>query len=180
MRLAARALACLVAATFLGGAAAAAGATPAAGGSQAADLISARAATAQYHSLVRAGRDGYAELRDKDGIACIADDIGGTGAMGVHYVKGSLVDGALDVRHPEALVYAPDAHGRLHLAALEYIVPDSATGGVMPSLFGQDFMFTPDGNRFGIPAFWSLHVWVWKPNPSGTFAMFNPDVHCPN
>lgn len=180
MSIAARVLACLIAATVLGGTSAAAGATAPPGRGVSADLVTAAAATAKYHSPVIAGHDGYAELRDKNGIACIADDMGGTGAMGVHFVKGSLVDGSLDIRHPEALVYAPDSGGRLHLAALEYIVPDSATGGVMPSLFGQDFMFTPDGNRFGIPAFWSLHVWVWKHNPSGTFAMFNPDVHCPS
>lgn len=24
----------------------------------------------------------------------------------------------------------------------------------------------------------SLHVWLWKDNPSGLFAAFNPDVSC--
>ena len=40
-------------------------------------------------------------------------------------------------------------------------------------------MLTPGGNRFGLPAFYSLHAWIWKFNPSGTFAMWNPQVHCP-
>jgi hypothetical protein len=29
-----------------------------------------------------------------------------------------------------------------------------------------------------VPAFYSLHAWVWKRNPAGTFAMFNPRVTC--
>jgi hypothetical protein len=30
-------------------------------------------------------------------------------------------------------------------------------------------------NRYGLPAFYSLHAWVWKPNPAGQYAMWNPD-----
>ena len=26
--------------------------------------------------------------------------------------------------------------------------------------------------------FWFLHVWAWKPSPSGLFAPWNPDVKC--
>jgi hypothetical protein len=45
------------------------------------------------------------------------------GAIGVHYVKGDLVkDPAIDAKEPEALVYPPDGHGGLQLAALEYVV----------------------------------------------------------
>jgi hypothetical protein len=29
------------------------------------------------------------------------------------------------------------------------------------------------------PTHWSLHVWLWKDNPNGLFAAFNPDVSCP-
>jgi hypothetical protein len=39
-------------------------------------------------------------------------------------------------------------------------------------------MLTPADNRFGLPAFYSLHVWVWKHNPKGTFEPWNPQVHC--
>jgi hypothetical protein len=46
-------------------------------------------------------------------------------------------------------------------------------------LFGHRFNFTPGGNRFGLPAFFSLHAWLWYDNPAGTFEMFNPRVHCP-
>ena len=37
---------------------------------------------------------------------------------------------------------------------------------------------TPGPNRFGLPPFYSLHVWAFKHNPAGMFEMFNPNVHC--
>jgi hypothetical protein len=33
-------------------------------------------------------------------------------------------------------------------------------------------------NRFGLPAFYTLHVWAWKNNPNGTFTNWNPTVSC--
>jgi hypothetical protein len=117
------------------------------------------------------------------------------GAMGVHYVKGDLVkDPAIDSAHPEALVYAPDRHGKLQLAALEYVVikadwdashpqPPGLGYGVQdtlapPWLFGHEFNFTDAPNRYGLPPFYSLHAWVWRDNPAGTFEMWNPNVTC--
>jgi hypothetical protein len=155
-------------------------------------MASARTVTAKYHSLNLANKSGYSILADTAGITCIAEPQ--MGAMGVHYVKGDLVkDPAIDATHPEALVYAPDRHGRLHLAALEYVViksdwdaHNSLVGSgapswvkpVPPNLFGQDFNFTDAPNRYGLPPFYSLHAWVWKENPVGTFAMWNPSVRC--
>jgi hypothetical protein len=150
----------------------------------------ARSATAKYHSLTVAKKAGYSILADSAGITCIAEPQ--MGAMGVHYVKGDLVKNpAIDAEHPEALVYAPDRHGRLHLAALEYVVIKSDWDAVQPSLgvgsrdaaappmlFGHEFNFTDAPNRYGLPPFYSLHAWVWKDNPAGTFEMWNPSVHC--
>jgi hypothetical protein len=34
------------------------------------------------------------------------------------------------------------------------------------------------GNRFGLPAYYSLYAWIWKHNPSGTFNLWNPTVKC--
>jgi hypothetical protein len=106
----------------------------------------------------------------------------GEGGMGVHYVNGSSVGNPNeDVMHPEALVYDPDPFGRLRLVAAEYIV-DKATWDANhsgpPRLFGQDFFTIPDGNRFGLAAFYEIHAWLWKPNPSGFFNNFNPNVLC--
>jgi hypothetical protein len=43
-----------------------------------------------------------------------------------------------------------------------------------PTLFGQEFELVPAGNRYGIPAFYELHAWIWKHNPSGMFSDWNP------
>jgi hypothetical protein len=144
-------------------------------------VAQARAATHTFTHPGAAQKKGYALLKDAKGIACIA--MPGMGAMGVHYANGSLVDGKIQVRHPEALVYRFTVNGHLRLAALEYLVlrkdwrANHATG--RPRLFGHRFNFTPAGNRFGLPAYFSLHAWVWYRNPAGRFQMFNPRVHCP-
>jgi hypothetical protein len=145
------------------------------------EVAVARAATKTFTHPPAARKAGYALLKDADGIACI--DMPGMGGMGVHYADGSRVDGRIQLRHPEALVYRFTRNGHLKLAALEYLVTVGAwranhpTG--RPELFGHRFNRTPDGNRFGLPAFFSLHAWVWYDNPAGTFQMFNPRVHCP-
>lgn len=143
-------------------------------------LERARRATARFRDVAVADRAGYAELRDAAGIACI--DMPGMGAMGVHHVNGALVgDTLLEPATPEAVVYEPDRNGHLRLVALEYIVFQAAWDAAHPAppaLFGRTFSLTAVGNRFGLPAFYSLHAWVWKHNPAGTFAMWNPTVSC--
>jgi hypothetical protein len=142
------------------------------------DIEAARQATARYHDLSQAA--GYGLFSDAAGILCI--DQLGAGGMGIHYVNGALVgDPNEDARHPEALVYDPDAFGRLKLVAAEYIVDKAtwdATHSGPPRLFGQDFLTIPDGNRFGLAAFYEIHAWLWKPNPSGFFNNWNPRVVC--
>ena len=143
-------------------------------------VSAARNATRAFHNLQRGENAGYGFFTDKKGIACIA--MKGMGAMGVHFVKGALVgDPAERVRQPEALVYRIDAHGKLVLSALEYVVLKSAwdaNHSSRPTLFGHRFNFTPAGNRYGLPAFYSLHAWVWYSNPAGMFSMWNPRVKC--
>jgi hypothetical protein len=141
----------------------------------------ARAATDRYHDISLAVADGYGEFRDAQGIACI--DQPGVGTMGVHYVNGGLVgDAVLDPTKPEALVYEPRAQGGFKLVALEYIVFESAWEAAghtsPPSLFGQELMLTPEGNRFGIPAFYALHAWLFRGNPLGQLQPWNPRVSC--
>jgi hypothetical protein len=139
-------------------------------------------ATAHFRDVAAAGPAQYGEFHDVDGIACIA--MPGEGAMGVHYVNQALVgDGAIDPLAPEALVYEPRDGGHLRLAAVEYLVVQEqwmATHDAPPALFGQTFMLTPSPNRFGLPAFYSLHAWIWERNPAGRYAMWNPAVHCPD
>ena len=40
--------------------------------------------------------------------------------------------------------------------------------------------FTHNGapNRFGLPRFYTLHVWAWKENPQGAFVNWHPNVSC--
>ena len=147
----------------------------------------AAAATARFHDLDAAKAAGWNILvADKQGITCI--DNQPVGAMGVHYANGPLLDPTkppmLDPTQPQALVYAPNADGQPKLAALEWIVFDSTWSAAghsasdPPELFGQPFALTLDGNRYGLPAFWSLHVWIWQPNSDGLFEPWNPRVHC--
>ncbi|HEY3206026.1 MAG TPA: hypothetical protein VGJ58_03645 [Gaiellaceae bacterium] len=138
------------------------------------------AATAKYHDISVAEGAGYSLLRDAQNIACI--DNPPVGGMGVHWVNGGVGDTVIDPLNPEALVYAPSRRNRtLRLAALEYIVfadAWNAQHSSPPSLFGQQFFLTPSPNRFGIPAFYALHVWIWKNNPAGLLQPWNPRVHC--
>jgi hypothetical protein len=146
----------------------------------ASQLDSVKNLTSRFQQLSVAKAAGYGLLTDAQGIACI--DLPGTGAMGTHFVKGPLVgDGQIDAKKPEALVYETQA-GHMHLVALEYVVFQDAWDAAHtspPSLFGQQFMLTPAPNRFGLPAFYSLHAWLFKHNPAGMFAMWNPNVQCP-
>jgi hypothetical protein len=154
------------------------------------DVVSARIATASFHDFDAAQAAGYVGLvADLQGITCI--DKAGEGGMGVHYLDPTLVpelfDGsataAVDASAPELLVYAPGPEGSKRLVALEYLTIkaswDAQHNGVAPSLFGQTFSTTPAGNRYGLPDFYSLHAWIWDPNPTDLFAPYNPRVTCP-
>jgi hypothetical protein len=143
------------------------------------DLQLARAATARFNSIEQAEQAGYGLPPEGPLHECIAS-FDGTGAMGFHLINGALLDDVIDPAAPEALVYAPDANGQLKLVAVEYVVfQDAWTDAMAPMLFGEMFMEVPAPNRYEIPAFHALHAWLWKDNPSGTFASFNPTVSCP-
>jgi hypothetical protein len=145
-------------------------------------VAAARDATARYRGFRHAKQAGYGLFHDAAGIACIS--MPGMGAMGIHFVNGSLVgDGKVQLKRPEAVVYDRE-HGHRHLVALEYVVLKKdwervhGANAHRPRLYGHRFNLTHAGNRYGLPAFYSLHAWIWKHNPAGMFAMWNPDVHC--
>jgi hypothetical protein len=144
------------------------------------DVSKARKATAKYHRLATAKKDGYAVLRDAKGIACI--DNPGVGGMGIHFVKGDLVgDGKVDLRHPEAVIYDPGRNGRMQLVAVEYVVFQKdwdANHSAPPRLYGHTFELVPAGNRYGLDPFYELHAWLWKKNPRGMHDDWNPRVTC--
>jgi len=179
-------------ASLTGAAAAAAGAYPSHRPAPRYDpvrqLVQAEQASAKFQNVAVATHAGYTHLfTDNNGIRCIVDTgmdgMPSMGGMGEHNVNDANVGDPAEIpSRPEAAVYEPDQHGHLTLVALEYLVPQAAwdkTHRHPPSLFGQPFMLNPVPNRFLPVAFYSLHVWLYKANPSGLFAMWNPDVHCP-
>ena len=94
---------------------------PSASGSTRHDVRAARHATKHDRTPAQAKKHGWTTLvRDKNSIACIA--MPGMGAMGVHYLNPSRLDGKIQLRKPEALVYRFGNNGHLRLAALEYLV----------------------------------------------------------
>jgi hypothetical protein len=140
----------------------------------------AKSATAAFHDFEKAKAAGYTvTVADLAGIECIADPAG-SGAMGVHMLNPALLvdGGVIDADQPELLVYEKRNDGTLKLVALEYLVFKSDFGAGRPSLFGQQFDSIAAVNRYGIPESWALHAWIWKPNPSGILAPFNPRVDC--
>jgi hypothetical protein len=139
-------------------------------------IADVRAATAKYHDVAVAKADGYGLLKDAAGIACI-DSAAGT--MGVHYVKGALLDGVINPLTPEALVYEPLPNGGLKLVAVEYVMFQSAWAGAgLPSVLGLSMRPVPAGNRYGIPAFYQRHAWIWSNNPLGQFEEWSNKVSC--
>lgn len=133
-----------------------------------------RTSTARFHDVENAKAAGYGLF-----LGCVSGDDGG--AMGVHYVNGDLVgDPTLDAAHPEAVMYET-LGGRQVLVAVEYVVLAddwNAANPAPPVLMGQSFHYNDAPNRYGLPAYYDLHVWAWKDNPNGMFAEFNPDVSC--
>jgi hypothetical protein len=133
------------------------------------DLATLRRVTAPFHRIERAKAAGWSAQI----TACMTDP-GGAGGMGFHYGNVGLIDGVLRVDEPELLLYEPERNGRLRLVAVEYIVPYTAHSreSAPPVLFGRQF------RQNDVFQLWGLHAWVWKENPSGTFADWNPRVGC--
>lgn len=129
-------------------------------------LKSVRKATAQFHSTNQAIMAGH----EPDEHCVSVPNLGG---MGYHWVNPSLVDPVFDPLKPEAILYGPGPGGQLKLIALEYIVIN--VGQPAPTFDGQSF--DVGGTPVPVPH-WSLHVWLYEPNPSGMFAPFNPNVSC--
>ena len=103
--------------------------------------------------------------------------------MGLHYVNLPLVgDGVLDPARPEIVIYEPLPNGRLKLTGADFLVFADATGtrahAATPQLMGQLLHLFESPNRFGLPAFYTLHVWAWKDNPTGTFVNWHANVSC--
>ena len=175
---------------------------PAAHGTGEPTLDEVRKATERFQDVNVALAEGY--IRDPGNICDTADMMGrpaSLGAMGIHFFRPDLlgitappnprVDGTgthTDFRKPAILIYEPQADGSMKLVAVENLVFQkswhAAGNAKPPSFHGVEYdnmrddpatkideahMFEPHYDR---------HVWLYRPNPAGVFAQFNPTVSC--
>ena len=136
-----------------------------------------RAATARFRDINIALAEGFVQ-----GTPCVSGP--DFGAMGVHYVlPARIAAGTLSADQPEALIYEPLAGGGVRLVGVEFIVIAATWAGAHPNggppaLEGHLLNLIDAPNRFGLPAFYELHVWGWEENPVGSFADWNTRVTC--
>lgn len=165
-------------------------------------LDQVRELTTRYQDVTIALADGY--IADPSGMcesATMAGRPATDGAMGVHYFRPDLlgitappnprVNGTstyTDFRQPAILIYEPQADGSSQLVAVEnlvFIKAWEAAGHTSPPTFqGQEFNRMVDDpatevdEAHNFEPHYDLHVWLYRENPSGMFASFNPKVTC--
>lgn len=177
-------------------------ASPAAAHPAEPSLDQVRAATERFRDVNVALAEGY--IRDPMNLCDTAEMMGrpsALGAMGIHYFRPDLlgisgppnprVNGNgthTDFLRPSILIYEPQSDGRLELVAVENLVFEVAwklAGNAgRPSFHGvpYDHMVddpataTDEAHMFA-PHF-DRHVWIYRDNPNGVFAPFNPAVSC--
>ena len=136
-----------------------------------------RDSTERFQDVSQAEAEGYALQ-----FGCVSGD--SSGAMGLHFVNGAIVNsGVIDPTRPQIVIYEPTADGRLKLIGADFLVfvdqwNKDPKHTAPPELMGQLFHLFDAPNRFGLPAFYTLHVWAWKDNPNGAFVNWHPDVSC--
>jgi len=135
-----------------------------------------RSATARYVDINVALGEGFVRA-----TPCVSGP--DTGAMGVHFVLSSrITTGVLSAEQPEALIYEPMADGAMRLVGVEYIVLESVWAPKhphsVPALEGNLLNYIASPNRYGLPAFYEIHVWAWEHNPQGSYADWNTHVSC--
>ncbi len=176
--------------------------TPSSGGSKEPTLEQVRAATERFRDVKVALAEGY--VRDPMNICDTADMMGRPaqlGAMGIHYFRPDLlgikgppsprVDGDgthTDFRKPAILIYEPQPDGSLELVAVENLVFQKswhAAGNTRPPSFHgveydtmQDDPATAVDEAHMFEPHYDRHVWLYRDNPAGMFAQFNPKVSC--
>lgn len=161
-----------------------------------------RAATARLRDVKVALAEGY--VPDPMNMCETAASMGrpaSLGAMGIHYFRPDLlgitappsprVDGNgthTDFRQPAVLIYEPTADGGFDLVAVENLVFQAswfAAGHSGPPMFyglpwdamSDDPATSLDEAHMFAPHF-DRHVWLYRDNPNGLFAQFNPAVSC--
>jgi hypothetical protein len=136
--------------------------------------------------IVRESTERFKDVRvaENEGYALMFGCVTGpdSGAMGLHYVNGQILSrNELDPTKPTIVIYEAQSDGSLRLIGADFVVFadawDKKNQGP-PQLMGQLFHYFEAPNRFGLPPFYTLHVWAWKDNPNGPFVNWHPNVSC--
>ncbi|MEO7240013.1 MAG: hypothetical protein ABIW16_01310 [Sphingomicrobium sp.] len=158
----------------------------------------------RYQNVRQAIADGYTT----DHKCVTAEMLGfpaRLGAMGLHYVRRGMlglppkpasgpgrVHGTgthTDFRKPSMLVYEPQPDGSLKLIAVENLVFAAAWHGTAghqdaPMFHGRAWPLLKDDaattvdEAHGWEPHYEQHLWVFRKNPNGAYAPFNPSVTC--
>jgi hypothetical protein len=165
-------------------------------------LQQVRAATERFQDVKVALAEGY--VRDPTNTCDTAAMMGkpaALGAMGIHFFRPDLlgisappnprVDGNgthTDFNKPAILIYEPQEDGSLQLVAVENLVFQKswlAAGNTKPPRFHgvewdtmQDNPATEIDEAHMFEPHYDRHVWLYRDNPKGMFAQFNPNVSC--
>ena len=175
---------------------------PASPGAGEPTLAEVRKLTERFQDVGTALAEGY--IRDPFDLCDTAEMMGrpaADGAMGVHYFRADLLgitappsprvngDGIhTDFRKPSILIYEPQADGSMELVAVENLVFAhawrAAGNAERPTFHGvpydsmiDDPTTATDEAHLFEPHF-DRHVWIYRDNPNGVFAPFNPAVTC--
>lgn len=166
------------------------------------DLTAVRAATARFRDEKVALAEGY--IRDPLNLCDTAEMMGQPaelGVMGVHYFRPDLlgitappsprVNGNgthTDFTKPAVLIYEPQKDGSMQLVAVENLVfikaweaagntaPPSFQGVPYDRMVDDPATKTDEAHQF--EPHYDRHVWVYRDNPRGVFAQYNPNATC--
>ena len=165
-------------------------------------LDDVRAATKRFKDVNVALAEGY--VRDPMNICDAAEMMGKPaelGVMGIHFFRPDLlgitgppnprVSGNgrhTDFTKPSILIYEPQADGSLELVAVENLVFkaawDQAGNTQPPSYQGVPYDTMIDDPATALDeahmfeSHYDRHVWLYRENPNGVFAQFNPNATC--
>ncbi|HVM22167.1 MAG TPA: hypothetical protein VM308_02550 [Sphingomicrobium sp.] len=166
------------------------------------DLAEVRALTARFQDVRQALAEGY--VRDPGNMCETAEMMGrpaSEGAMGIHFFRPDLlgitappnprVNGSgthTDFRSPSILIYEPQPDGSLVLVAVENLVfrwawheagnTEPPTYRGVPYDLMEDDPATAVDEAHMFEPHYDRHVWLFRDNPRGVFAQFNPNVSC--
>ncbi len=164
-------------------------------------LAEVRQATERFRDVKVALAEGY--IRDPADHCETAEMMGrpaAMGAMGIHFFRPDLlgitappnprVDGSgthTDFLRPAILIYEPQSDGSLELVAVENLVFRKAwhaSSSALPTFHGVAYDTMVDDPATAVDEahmfepHYDRHVWIYRANPNGVFATFNPSVTC--